>query len=254
MSYSTKVPASGRQTKPEVPDILGQALLDYHKGTYSEDITTYSSLGEAALLPLPYLFRDYAGMPVLEQIALEKCAGEILDVGCGAGSHALFLQNLGFSVTGIDTSSGAIATCGARGLKNTVCGDINNLYGMKFDTLLLLMNGIGIAGRLRHLDSFLHHLGSLLNTGGQILLDSSDIIYMYDEDDEGNFTLPDTGTYYGEVEFTMEYKGISGKSFPWLYLDEKTLEVAAKRSNLAFEILLKGEHFDFLARLTPLKQ
>lgn len=252
MAKRTEVPARGYTTKPGESDILGQALLDYHKGTYSEDIRTYSSLGEEDVLPLPYLFRELSGMPVLEQVALEKCVGDILDVGCGAGSHALALQSQGFKVTGIDTSAGAIATCVARGLNNTLYGDIKDLSGMKFDTLLLLMNGIGIAGRLQHLDTLLHHLGSLLNSGGQILMDSSDIIYMFDKDEKGNFLLPDSGTYYGEVEFTLEYKGISGPGFPWLYLDEKTLEAAAKRSNFAFEIVMKGEHFDYLARLWPL--
>lgn len=252
MANTVKITALRQHAIPDMPDILGQALLEYHKGSYSGDIRTYSSLGEESVLPLPYLFRDYAGMPHLEQVALANCTGKILDIGCGAGSHALYLQNRGLNVTGIDASAGAIETCIGRGLKKTLHGDICHFSGMKFDTLLLLMNGIGIAGRLGHLESFLDHLGSMLNPGGQILLDSSNIIYMFEEDGKGHYLLPDTESYYGEVEFTMEYNGKSGTRFPWLYLDEKTLEAAAKRTNFAFEIILKGAHFDYLAKLTPL--
>lgn len=253
MAYKAKVSQLEQKTKRGIPDILGMALLDYQSGNYSEDIITYSSLGQDAILPLPYFFRELPQMPRLEQIALEKCTGEILDIGCGAGSHALFLQKEGFRVFGLDSSAGAIATCAARGLKKTIHRDINELHGRKFDTLLLLMNGIGIVGRLRHLDGFLMHLGSLLEPGGQILVDSSDIIYMFDIDSDGRYLLPDSKNYYGEVEFRLEYKGIKGQGFHWLYLDEKTLEAAAKRTSLALEIVMYGEHYDYLARLTALK-
>ena len=70
-------------------DIFGNALLDYQNGHYTEDIITFSSLDEKDVIPLPYLFRDFDTMPLLEQKALELCNGEILDIGCGAGSHSL---------------------------------------------------------------------------------------------------------------------------------------------------------------------
>lgn len=231
-------------------DILGTALLDYQRGNYTEDIKTYSSLEEEDVMPLPYLFRGFEQMPFIEQKALSLCRGTILDIGCGAGSHALYLQNKGLKTTGLDFSPGAIAVCQQRGLQNTHLGDFFDLKGVSFDTILLLMNGIGIAGELKNLDVFLNKLKSLLNPGGQILLDSSDIIYMYESDEDGGFWIPDDLSYYGEVQFKMEYKKQKSNPFNWLYLDYNTLQRAALYHDLYCELVSEGEHYDYLARLS----
>lgn len=230
-------------------DIFGKALLDYHFGNYSEDIKTYSSLDEEDYIPLPYLFRNFDKMPMLEQKALELVQGTVLDIGCGAGNHALHLQNKGYEVTGLDSSEGAIKVCQSRGLDCTVQTQLLDFSGKQFDTLLLLMNGIGLAGKLNNLSTFLSHLKSLLRPNGQILLDSSDIIYMFDQDDDGGYWIPDNGDYYGEVTFTMEYKKEKSSPFPWLYLDFNTLQNACLANDLTCELVSEGNHYDYLAKL-----
>ncbi|WP_299531951.1 bifunctional 2-polyprenyl-6-hydroxyphenol methylase/3-demethylubiquinol 3-O-methyltransferase UbiG [Ulvibacterium sp.] len=232
-------------------DIFGKALLDFQIGRYTEDIVTYSSLNIKDTLPLPYLFRDYDNMPVLEQKALDLCFGEVLDIGCGTGSHSLYLQQQGFEVTALDYSKGAVETCKSRGVKKTAYSDILD-HTQKYDTLLLLMNGIGIIGRLQNLDIFFMHLKSLLKPYGQILLDSSDIIYMYDADEDGGIWLPKSSSYYGEIQFTLEYKGKRGLPFYWLYLDYATLKKAAKIHGMICELVSNGEHYDYLAKLSVL--
>lgn len=231
-------------------DIFGKAVLDFQNKKYSSDIKTYSSLDEEDLIPIPYLFRSFKEMPKLEQKALQLCSGSILDIGCGAGSHSLYLQEKGFDVTALDASEGAIAVCKLRGIKNTFCTDIYDFKGQKFDTLLLLMNGIGLAGKLNQLNVFFTHLKTLLNPNGQILLDSSDILYMFDEDEDGGYWIPDGIDYYGEVTFEMEYKNSKSKPFNWLYLDYNTLQRAALSNAFDCELIQEGEHFDFLAKLS----
>ncbi len=234
-------------------DIFGKALLDYQNGSYSEDIKTYSSLDEEDIIPLPYLFRGYKDMPPLERKALQLCKGTVLDIGCGAGSHSLYLQQNESWVTALDSSAGAIETCSLRGVKNTVHSTIGAYDQGKYDTLLLLMNGIGLAGKLSELGAFLSHLKSILKPNGQILLDSSDIIYMFEEE-EGGVWLPISENYYGEVEFKMSYKGMTSDSFFWLYTDFDTLTKVAAAQDLYCEMICEGKHYDYLARLTVMKR
>jgi SAM-dependent methyltransferase len=230
-------------------DIIGRALIDFHNGNYSEDIVTYSSLGDKDTIPLPYLFRNYNAMPIIEQKALDLCRGTVLDAGCGAGSHSLYLQSKGLNVTALDNSEGAVITSKSRGVNNAIHSDIYDYSGTKFDTILLLMNGIGLAGQLNELYRLLMHLKELLKPGGQILLDSSDIIYMFDEDEDGGYWVPDNGKYYGEVEFTLAYKGLKSDMFYWLYLDYNSLERVAGQQNISCELVCEGTHYDYLARL-----
>ncbi|MGB0896537.1 MAG: class I SAM-dependent methyltransferase [Flavobacteriaceae bacterium] len=230
-------------------DILGHALLDYYHKRYTEDIITESTISEADEMPLPYLFRTNNEMPRIEQKAMQLAKGKVLDVGCGAGSHSLYLQNVKkLDVTAIDISEGAAKVAALRGVKNTAC---KNLFEVteKYDTVLLLMNGIGLCGKLERINLFLQHLKSILTPNGQILVDSSDISYMFDKDDEGGFWVnPDE--YYGEVEFTMSYKGETSAWFDWLYLDYNTLQNACHANGLECNLILEGEHYDFLARIT----
>ncbi|MDO6818820.1 bifunctional 2-polyprenyl-6-hydroxyphenol methylase/3-demethylubiquinol 3-O-methyltransferase UbiG [Zobellia sp. 1_MG-2023] len=230
-------------------DVFGRAILDFQKDNYTEDIITFSSLDEEDVIPVPYLFRNFKETPKLEQEALQLCKGLVLDVGCGAGSHSLYLQEKGLDVTALDYSEGATKTCKLRGLQNVVYSDIYSFKDQKFDTLLLLMNGIGIVGKLNHMSKFLEHLKTLMNPGAQILLDSSDIIYMFEEDEDGGVWVPDTGSYYGEIEFQMKYKDQKSDSFFWLYLDYNTLEKAAEANGFNCKLVRNGEHYDYLAKL-----
>lgn len=232
-------------------DLFGKAILDYQTNNSSEDLVTETSISEADEMPVSYLFRTYNEMPELEQKALQLAKGSVLDVGCGAGSHTLALQNeRKLDVTAIDISENAVKACQLRGIENVKVANILDLdVKNKFDTILLLMNGTGIFGTLKETDKYLQKLKSLLKDEGQILIDSSDLIYMYDQDEDGAYCIPAEG-YYGELTFTVQYKGETEDTFPWLYLDYNTLQNAAIANGLKCELLLEGEHFDYLARLS----
>lgn len=232
-------------------DLFGKAIFDFYTKNSPEDIITETSISEEDEMSVEYLFRSYNEMPKIEQKALQLAKGKILDVGCGAGSHALSLQNeRNLDVTAIDISEKAIETCRLRGIKNAKVENILDFDGEKFDTILLLMNGTGIFGQLKNCNSYLTKLKSLLNLGGQILIDSSDIIYMFDQDEDGGKWIPSENDYYGELVFNISYKGEKEEPFDWLYLDYNTLQNAAIANNLNYELVLEGEHYDYLARLT----
>ncbi len=232
-------------------DLFGKAILDFQTNNTPENLITETSISEEDEMSVSYLFRDFTEMPKLEQRALELAKGKILDVGCGAGSHGLYLQNVrNLDVTAIDISKNAIEACQLRGLTSAKVTNILDLDpNEKFDTILLLMNGTGIFGTLKETTIYLQKLRSLLQPNGQILIDSSDIIYMFDQDEDGAYEVP-VNNYYGELEFSLSYKGEKEHPFPWLYLDYNTLQNVAFANGLQCELILEGEHYDYLARLS----
>ncbi|KAA3619020.1 MAG: class I SAM-dependent methyltransferase [Flavobacterium sp.] len=230
-------------------DIFGEALLDYHAGEQMGELITETSISEEDVLPVSYLFRSYKSMPSLEQKALAHCRGDILDVGCGAGSHSLYLQDQGLNVTAIDESQGAVHVARSRGVEYVIHSSLLNFSEGGFDTILLLMNGTGIFSTLKEVPRYLEHLKKLLDPGGQILIDGSDLQYMYDRSAEGGIMVP-ANRYYGELDFVITYKSRSSRPFPWLYLDERLFELLADDHGFNFEILERGENFDYLAKLS----
>jgi SAM-dependent methyltransferase len=234
-----------------IKDLFGKAILDFQTKNAPENLITETTISEADEMSVAYLFRAYPEMPIIEQKALQLAKGKILDVGCGAGSHALYLQNeKNANVTAIDVSPAAITACNLRGLKDARVQDVKTLENEKFDTILLLMNGAGMCGSLKKAPAFFKKLKSLLKQGGQILLDSSDIIYMFDETEDGGKLIPANQNYYGELQFTISYKGESEKPFNWMFIDYNKLNNIALENNLKCELLVEGENYDYLARLS----
>ena len=230
-------------------DLMGRAIWDYYYQENSEDLQTETSISEMDDLPVSYLFRDYQDMNALEKKALDLSFDKVLDVGSGAGSHSLYLQNeRKLEVTALDISPKSIEVCKARGVKNAICEDLLQFSEKDFDTILLLMNGTGIFQSLEHIDQYLQKLKSLVAENGQILLDSTDILYMYDQDEDGGVLVPATG-YYGELDYYLHYKGESELPMKWLYLDFDTLENAAIANGFKIQKIEQLED-SYLAQLT----
>ncbi len=231
---------------------MGRAIADYHKNQKAERLSVFSPMFEEDEIPLSTLFRDYENMPKIERKALDMAKGRTLDVGAGSGCHSLVLQQRGVDVTAIDISPLSVETMRKRGVKNVVEQDFFCLNG-QYDTILMLMNGIGIVGKLHRLPMFFRQLDKILTPEGQLLCDSSDISYVF-EDDDGVIDIPDELTYYGEQSFQMQYKETIGEPFDWLYIDADTLIQEAAKYRYAVDVVAEGEHFDFLARITKISR
>ena len=224
-------------------DIYGQALQDFFIGKRSSKLWLNNNYGEQEEMPVDVFFRNEDEMPEAELMALQLCRGKILDIGAGAGNHALVLQEEGFDVTALEISPGAAAVMQKRGVKRVLQQDIYQYKKEKFDTLLLLMNGIGLTENLDGLDRFLQHAKTLLLPGGQLLFDSSDISYLYED-------IPQPkNKYYGEISYQYQYKNQHGDWFNWLYIDQKTLVKTALKNGWNCSILYEDETGLFLAKL-----
>ena len=230
-------------------DPMGAAILDFQKQGKAARLRVLSSMFEEDEMPVKHLFRSTREMPMLEQKALQLAKGRVLDIGAGAGCHALALQEKGLAVKAIDISPLSCEAMKLRGVKDAECINLfDDHLGTGFDTILLLMNGTGIAGKIEHLPDLFQRLKALLNPGGQILIDSSDLKYIY-ENEDGSFDINLNGAYYGEVDYQMIYKDVKGDRFDWLYVDFPVLKSIAETCGLHSELVAEGDHYDYLARI-----
>jgi 2-polyprenyl-3-methyl-5-hydroxy-6-metoxy-1,4-benzoquinol methylase len=225
-------------------DILGTALQDYFLKGRAETLWVHNSYGEDEVMPVDLFFRGEEDMPELELKALELCKGHVLDIGAGAGSHALALQERDFQVTALDISPTAVAIMKQRGVKDAIEKNIFEFDGQNYDTLLFMMNGIGVTGTLNGFKNFLKKAKSYIKPAGQLIFDSSDISYLYQE-----VPFP-AHAYYGEVAFSYAYKQQKGSWFKWVYIDQATLKKIAKECGWHAEIIMVDEHDQYLAQLT----
>jgi SAM-dependent methyltransferase len=230
-------------------DPIGKAVHDYFNGITGDHILVRTDIAEDETLSPAYFFRSFEQMPVQEQEALKRCRGKVLDIGAGAGAHSMWLKEHGLEVTSVDISPLSCETMRLKGLTDVVCGDIYTLNERKYGTILLLMNGAGVAQTLPGLGILLTHLKSLLNSGGRILADSSDLLYLFTDENGESWVDIASDTYYGEMEYQLSYKNVKGKKFPWLFVDPDTLREYAELSGFMVVDTVKGVHYDYLVEL-----
>lgn len=230
-------------------DPMGAAIADYFDKGKAAKLRVFSSQFDEDEIPVSQLFRTYDEMPILEQKALQLAEGEILDCGAGSGCHALALQEMNKKVTAIDISPLSIEVMQKRGVKQVFHINLfDENYLEKFDTILMLMNGSGIIGKLERMPIFFQKMKQLLNPNGCIYMDSSDLRYLF-EDEDGSFLIDLAGDYYGEIDYRMQYKQVKGETFDWLYIDFQTLFHYAAENGFTAELIAEGEHYDYLACL-----
>tara|TARA_B110000977_G_C11068737_1_gene488802 strand:+ start:164 stop:883 length:720 start_codon:yes stop_codon:yes gene_type:complete len=230
-------------------DPMGQAIYNYfhHEDETPVKVTTNITFEEE--LPVPYLFRTFQEMPLLEKKAMDLVKGKVLDVGAGAGAHSIYLKEQGFDVSSIDISDLSCDIMRARGLSAVSCNDIWTLEPQIYDTVLFMMNGIGLVKTLDGLEVFFEHLKKYVAVNGQVLLDSSDLKYMF-EGEDGAYWIDLNANYYGELEYKLEYKNIVAESFSWLFIDFQKLKLVAEQCKWKVDLIYQDDHFHYLVKLT----
>ncbi len=227
-------------------DPMGQAIHDYHHHGTAARLRVFSPQFEEDEIPVSTLFRTFAEMPPIEQEALTLAQGSILDVGAGAGCHSLALQEMHKDVTAIDLSSLSVDVMRERGVQKATATNFYDAQGT-YDTILMLMNGSGIIGTIDNMSRFFAKARLLLSQQGCILMDSTDIRYVF-ENEDGSLDIDLASGYYGELVYSMQYKDIKGSSFPWLYIDFPLLKHYAAQQGFTAE-LLREDEYNYLARL-----
>lgn len=235
---------------PSHKDPMGAAIAEYYRTGRAGTLRVFSSQFDEDEIPVEQLFRSLDEMPVLEQRALAMARGKILDVGAGSGCHALALQKMGKEVTAIDISELSVEVMRERGVEDARAVDLyDEHFTEQYDTILLLMNGSGIIGNMEGMERFFSRMKQLLKFGGSIYMDSSDLKYLFEEED-GSYLIDVAGDYYGIVDFRMQYKQVKGDTFDWLYIDFDTLSYYAEQYGFSVELVCQGKHYDYLARIS----
>ena len=231
-------------------DVFGEAITSFLSKPSKKSIKVQSKIGDGYEIPLPYLFRSYSDMPELEKLAIAQCKGHVLDVGAGAGAHSTHLITQGIKVHAIDVSEQAILLLKEKNIPST-CSDFFTLNAPeKFDTILMMMNGIGIVEKVNRFEDFFNTARTLLNKDGFIICDSADVSYLF-EDENGEIWIDINSNYYGEVDFKMTFEATETDWFPWLFVDFNTLSLYAERSNFGCELIKQDDNSQFLAKLWP---
>lgn len=241
------------RTTDKEKDPMGRAIFDYYHTGKAAKLRVLSSMFYEDEIPVATLFRTFDEMPIQEQEAIELCSGRTLDVGAGSGCHSIILKQRGVDVVAIDISELSVEVMRERGIDARNINFFDETFVEKFDTVLLAMNGIGIVGKTTRLEEFFRSAKRLLAPGGKILLDSSDIKYVF-MDDDGSMEIDLAAGYYGEIDYKMRYKNTTSEPFDWLYIDFDTLAMYAEEFGFKCEKCIEGEHYDYLACLTLKKQ
>lgn len=228
---------------------MGSAIADFYRTGKADTLVVRSSMFEDDEIPVETLFREFEEMPELEQIALKAASGDILDVGAGSGCHSIALEKMGKKSVAIDISPLSVEIMKERGVDARLVNLYDESFSEKFDTVLMLMNGTGIVGRLENMPAFFERIKQILKPGGCVLIDSSDLRYLYEEED-GSFMIDLSDEYYGQLDYQMAYKDVEGEPFDWLYVDFETLSFYAGQAGFKTELVAEGEHYDYLARLS----
>ncbi len=236
----------------EFDDVFGMAFQEYHSNGVAPSIKVEINGEEQEPLHVDYFFRTVAEMPEMEQIALDRCRGRILDVGAAAGCHSVALNDRKLNVTSLEISSLSCDVMRMRGLKDVVCADFLAFRpDVSFDTILFLMNGLGMGQTVEGTVNLLKHAKSMLSPGGEIIGDTSDLVYLYDEDFQTKRGLSLQSSfdhYYGKVHFNLQWKHVK-TSFDWIYPDPDMLDWCAKQAGLKLELIQEGPHYDYLFAL-----
>jgi|TARA_B110000285_G_scaffold225800_1_gene284555 SAM-dependent methyltransferase len=228
--------------------VFEQSIIKYHLSKTEFPFSVRTNFGDDQTYYASYFYRSYEVMPDIEQLALDNCKGKILDVGAGTGSHSLYLQEKGFDVTAIEISESFCEVLIERGVKSVLCQDYYTLKGLKFDTAIFMMNGIGISKTIDGFIKLLNKLKELLNKDGVAYIDSADIIYMFDTPEDLKYYEEEV-EYYGEIEYHVSDDKNNDPPFQWLFIDKKMLSYIAEANGFGCEIMLENDYKAYLAKL-----
>ncbi len=237
-----------------IQDAYGKQLLaQYHSQTATAEIIERDDgyIGPGSE-PGMY-FRDYKQWSRLERRAIKFARGRILDIGCGAGRHALHLQQEGFDVTGIDNSPGAVKVCGLRGLKKTLVRpitEVNKFRPKSFDAILMFGNNFGLFGSAIGAKRILKKLTRITTSDARIIAGTRNPYKTSDPDHlEYHQWNKRRGRMPGQIRVRVRFGKIIGQWFDYLFVSPEEMEDILRNTDWQIERFIGLEEANYFAIL-----
>ncbi|MBU0953268.1 MAG: class I SAM-dependent methyltransferase [Nanoarchaeota archaeon] len=229
-------------------DLFGYALYSSWKGIPAPPCAYERDDGSRA----PCNIGDYFTVSAEDKQALRLARGRTLDIGCGAGSHALLLQRKGIEVLCIDTSSLALQVCRGRGCKR--CRQMNifrhKLHPSSFDTILLMGTNVGLAGTLDRCKRLFRICSELAKPGARLIVTSKDVRTRTNRQQvRYHRSNLEAGRFIGERRIRFTYGRKTGNWFKWIFIDPVTLRTTAHASGWEVESIINAQRGRYSAVL-----
>jgi SAM-dependent methyltransferase len=233
-------------------DAYGKQLLaQYHQQTPTAEIIERDDnlimVGSASGL----YFTEYDEWGDLEKQAIAKARGRILDIGCGAGRHSLYLQEKGFDVTGIDNSPGAIKVCKLRGLKKALVRPIDEIDKFRagsFDTILMFGGNFGLFGSRKNAGIILQKMSRITAPNARILAAT---LNPYKTDDINHLQYHRSnrrrGRMGGQIRMRIRYGKAVGEWFDYLFVSPEEMMDILKNTGWRIKELVDSEKANYIA-------
>lgn len=205
----------------------------------------------AAGSPRGYYFWNYSKWSPTEKRAIAFVKGRVLDVGCGAGRHSLYLQKLGFDVTGIDNSPGAIKVCKLRGLKKARILPIERIGEFSqsfFETIIMFGNNFGLFGNPQQAKILLKKMHKITSPEAKIIVENRNPYKTKDPDHLQYHKLNKRrGRMPGQIHMRVRFGKLIGKWFDYLFVSPQEMRQILRGSGWRVKQLIVSSSSEYFA-------
>ena len=209
-------------------DAYGHLLWDYHNGQENVEIVEREDgfIDTSRLGPLNY-FAEYADWAEHQRLAMAYATGRVLDIGCGAGRHCLYLQEQGHDVLGTDISPLAIQTCQHRGLKNALVMPVTQVSAKigTFGTILMMGHNFGLVGSYKRAKWLLKRFAAMTTDTAKIIAET---LNPYQTEDPCHLAYHqsnrDRGRMSGQLRLRIRYRQYTTPWFDYLFVSKAEME------------------------------
>ena len=234
-------------------DVYGRQMMAFYLNQHSSEVIEREDgyLDAGGLGGRNYYLSEYKDWAPFEKESMKYVKGKVLDIGCGAGRHALHLQKNSFDVTGIDLSPLAVQVCKLRGLKKAKVLPVEKISRLKagaYDTLLMMGNNFGLFGSFKKAKRLLNQMRRVTTPKAVILAQTLDPYQTHDSYHLSYHKFNrKRGRMGGQIRLRVRYKNLIGPWFDYLFVSKKELQEILKNTGWCLKKVIPSKSSFYIA-------